>query len=36
LTVDINPLQEIADTERISAVIFKGERLARAELFEEK
>jgi imidazolonepropionase-like amidohydrolase len=36
LLVDGNPLQEIAATERISLVVFKGERIRRAELFEQK
>jgi imidazolonepropionase-like amidohydrolase/ABC-type multidrug transport system permease subunit len=36
LLVDGNPLQDIAATERISLVVFKGERLHRAELFEKK
>jgi imidazolonepropionase-like amidohydrolase/ABC-type multidrug transport system permease subunit len=33
LLVDGNPLQEIEATERISLVIFKGERVDRSELF---
>jgi len=36
LLVDGNPLQDISATERISLVIFEGERLRRAELFEKK
>jgi imidazolonepropionase-like amidohydrolase/ABC-type multidrug transport system permease subunit len=36
LLVDGNPIQEIAATERISLVVFKGERIRRAELFEQK
>jgi imidazolonepropionase-like amidohydrolase len=36
LLVDGNPLRDITDTERISAVFFRGERIARAELFEEE
>lgn len=36
LLVDGNPLQEIAATERISLVVFKGERIRRAALFEQK
>jgi imidazolonepropionase-like amidohydrolase/ABC-type multidrug transport system permease subunit len=36
LLVDGNPLQEIAATERISLVVFKGERIHRAALFEQK
>jgi ABC-type multidrug transport system permease subunit len=36
LLVDGNPLRDIGDTERISLVVFRGERLARAELFEEE
>jgi imidazolonepropionase-like amidohydrolase/ABC-type multidrug transport system permease subunit len=36
LLVDGNPLQDIAATERISMVLFKGERVARSELFEEQ
>jgi hypothetical protein len=34
--VDGNPLQEIAATSRISLVVFKGERIRRAALFEQK
>jgi imidazolonepropionase-like amidohydrolase len=36
LLVDGNPLQEIAATGRISLVVFKGERIRRAALFEQK
>jgi len=36
LLVDGNPLQDIAETERISSVFFKGERVSRSKLFEEK
>jgi len=36
LLVDGNPLQDIAATERISLVVFKGERLQRPDLFEQK
>ena len=36
LLVDGNPLQEIAATERISLVVFKGERIRRAALFDQK
>ena len=36
LLVDGNPLHEIAATERISLVVFKGERIRRAALFEQK
>jgi imidazolonepropionase-like amidohydrolase len=36
LLVDGNPLQEITATERISLVVFKGERIRRAALFEQK
>jgi imidazolonepropionase-like amidohydrolase/ABC-type multidrug transport system permease subunit len=36
LLVDGNPLQEIAATERISLVVFKGERIHRAGLFDQK
>jgi len=36
LMVDGNPLQDITATERISLVIFEGERLRRAELFDQK
>jgi imidazolonepropionase-like amidohydrolase/ABC-type multidrug transport system permease subunit len=36
LLVDGNPLEDIAATERISLVVFKGERVRRAALFEQK
>jgi imidazolonepropionase-like amidohydrolase/ABC-type multidrug transport system permease subunit len=36
LLVDGNPLQDIGATERISLVVFKGERLDRPALFEQK
>ena len=36
LLVDGNPLEEIAATERISLVVFKGERIRRSKLFEQK
>ncbi len=36
LLVDGNPLQEISATERISTVFFKGERVDRSGLFEQK
>jgi len=36
LLVDGNPLQDITATERISLVVFRGERLRRSELFEQK
>ena len=36
LVVDVNPLQDIAATERISMVFFKGERVYRSELLEQK
>jgi imidazolonepropionase-like amidohydrolase len=35
LLVDGNPLEDIAATERISLVVFKGERIRRAELFRQ-
>ena len=35
LIVDGNPLTDIAATERISIVVFKGERVRRAALFAE-
>jgi len=35
LVVDGNPLEDITATERISLVVFKGERLDRSELFEQ-
>ena len=36
LLVNGNPLKEISVTERISLVIFKGERIDRSELFDQK
>ena len=36
LLVDGNPLQDISATERISIVFFKGERVNRADIFEQK
>jgi ABC-2 type transporter/Amidohydrolase family len=36
LLVDGNPLQDISVTERVSTVFFKGERVNRSELFEQK
>ncbi|MEO8597906.1 MAG: amidohydrolase family protein [Candidatus Solibacter sp.] len=36
LLVDGNPLQDITATERISLVVFKGERIRRAALFDQK
>jgi imidazolonepropionase-like amidohydrolase len=36
LVVDGNPLKEIQAAERISSVIFKGERVVRADLFEQE
>ncbi len=36
LLVDGNPLKDISVTERISMVIFKGERVDRSELFDQK
>jgi imidazolonepropionase-like amidohydrolase len=36
LLVDGNPLEDISTTERISLVAFKGERVHRAELFQQK
>jgi imidazolonepropionase-like amidohydrolase/ABC-type multidrug transport system permease subunit len=35
LVVDGNPLEDITATERISMVVFKGERVERTELFEQ-
>jgi imidazolonepropionase-like amidohydrolase len=35
LVVDGNPLEEIAATERISLVVFKGERIDRSGLFDQ-
>jgi imidazolonepropionase-like amidohydrolase/ABC-type multidrug transport system permease subunit len=36
LLVDGNPLQDISAAERISLVMFKGERISRSKLFEQK
>jgi imidazolonepropionase-like amidohydrolase/ABC-type multidrug transport system permease subunit len=36
LLVDGNPLQNIGATERISLVVFKGERVQRPDLFDQK
>ena len=36
LLVDGNPLQEISATERISTLLFKGERVNRSDLFENR
>jgi imidazolonepropionase-like amidohydrolase len=36
LIVDGNPLEDIAALERVSVVIFKGERIERAALFEQQ
>jgi imidazolonepropionase-like amidohydrolase/ABC-type multidrug transport system permease subunit len=36
LLVDGNPLVDISSTERISMVMFKGERVRRADLFDQK
>jgi imidazolonepropionase-like amidohydrolase len=36
LVVDGNPLQDIRATEAISLVLFQGERVNRAELFQQK
>jgi imidazolonepropionase-like amidohydrolase len=36
LLVDGNPLQDISATERISTVFFKGERVDRSAIFEQK
>jgi imidazolonepropionase-like amidohydrolase/ABC-type multidrug transport system permease subunit len=36
LLVDGNPLEDISSTERISLVVFQGERIHRAELFQQK
>ena len=36
LMVDGNPLEDIAATEHISLVVYKGERLRRAALFDQK
>jgi imidazolonepropionase-like amidohydrolase len=36
IVVDGNPLEDIAATERISMVVFKGERINRTELFDQR
>ena len=36
LVVDGNPLEDITATERISLVVFKGERVDRNELFDQR
>jgi imidazolonepropionase-like amidohydrolase len=36
LLVDGNPLEDIAATERVSLVVFKGERVRRSGLFDQK
>ena len=36
LLVDGDPLSEIAATERISLVVYKGERIRRGSLFDQK
>lgn len=36
LIVDGNPLEDISATERISLVVFKGERIDRTELFDQQ
>jgi len=36
LVVDGNPLDDIVATERISYIFFKGERVDRSSLFEQK
>ena len=36
LMVDGNPLEDITATERISLVVFQGERVRRAEIFDQK
>ena len=35
LLVDGNPLKDISATEHIAAVLFKGEHIARSELFDQ-
>jgi imidazolonepropionase-like amidohydrolase len=35
LVVDGNPVEDITATERISLVVFKGERIDRTELFDQ-
>ena len=36
LAVDGNPLQDVKATEAVSFVMFKGERINRAELFKQE
>ena len=36
LLVDGDPLSDISATERISLVVYKGERIRRASLFNQK
>jgi imidazolonepropionase-like amidohydrolase len=36
LVVDGNPIEDITATERISLVVFKGERIDRSELFNQR
>jgi imidazolonepropionase-like amidohydrolase len=36
LIVEGNPLEDISATERISLVVFKGERIDRTELFDQR
>ena len=36
LLVDGDPLSDISATERISLVVYKGERIRRANLFDQK
>jgi imidazolonepropionase-like amidohydrolase len=36
LLIDGNPLKDISVTERISMVMFKGERVDRSELFDQQ
>ncbi len=36
LLIEGNPLEQISSTEHIAAVLFKGERINRSELFEQK
>jgi imidazolonepropionase-like amidohydrolase len=36
LVVDGNPLEDITATERISLVLFRGERVGRSDLFDQK
>lgn len=35
ILIDGDPLQEISNTERISVVMFRGERISRSELFDQ-